>query len=200
MTKTFVIADTHFGHKNVITFKDNNGEIIRKFDTIEAHDEHLKKCWNEVVKPSDTVYHLGDVVMNKKTLPILKGLNGRKILIKGNHDVFKIQDYLEYFEDIRAYKVLPEGIVMSHIPIHPQSLERWDLNIHGHLHHNRIKVGIPLYYVGSDGLKTYQEDDKKYLCVSVEQTNYYPVDLQKIISERANQLEKWFSNLPRTLN
>lgn len=182
MTKTFVIADTHFGHKNVITFKDNDGNIIRKFETVDDHDAHIKKCWNEVVKPGDTVYHLGDVVINRKALPFLKELNGRKVLIKGNHDIFKIKDYLEYFDDIRAYKVLPEPrIIMSHIPVHPQCLDRWNLNIHGHLHHNKIKVGNPLYYMGSEGLKTYQADDKKYLCVSVDQTNYYPVDLEGII-------------------
>lgn len=185
MTKTFVIADTHFGHKNVIIFKDSDGNIVRKFETIEDHDNHIKKCWNEVVKAGDTVYHLGDVVINRKALPFLKELNGRKVLVKGNHDIFKIKDYLEYFDDVRAYKVLPEhGIVMSHIPIHPQSLDRWKINIHGHLHHN--KVLKPWAWFLRKVLRFFKLDfkffyDPKYKCVSVDQTNYYPVDLDRII-------------------
>lgn len=180
MTKTFIIADTHFGHKNIITFKDSKGVIIRNFATIEEHDAHIKKCWNEVVGDKDTVYHLGDVVINRKALSFLDELNGRKVLIKGNHDIFKLKDYTQYFDDIRAYKVLPaQGIILSHIPIHPQSLDRWNLNIHGHLHHNKVMKEEHRLYHDYNRLVP----DLKYLCVSVDQTNYYPVDLQTIIDK-----------------
>lgn len=167
MNRAFVISDTHFGHKNIITFKDNEGKIVRDFPSIEDHDAHLVKCWNLVISPKDTVYHLGDVAINKKGLPILEELHGRKILVKGNHDIFEWKDYLYYFDDIRAYKVMPEyGIIMSHIPIHPDSMSRWKLNIHGHLHHNSL-------------------NDPRYRCVSVEQINYVPLDLEVIIQEMA---------------
>ena len=182
MTKTFVIADTHFGHRNVIKFEDSNGEIIRKFDTIEDHDEHLVERWNSVVGEHDRVYHLGDVVINRKALAILERLNGKKVLIKGNHDIFKLKDYLPHFEDIRAYKVLPkEGMILSHIPIHPDCLNRQKVNIHGHLHQKRVTRSCTL----ECGVGEYIEeiDDPKYRCVSVDQTNYTPVDLQSLINE-----------------
>jgi calcineurin-like phosphoesterase family protein len=121
--------------------------------------------WNRIVRPVDKVYHLGDVVINRKNLSILDRLNGKKILIKGNHDIFQLKDYTKYFKDIRAYRVFPgHRTIMSHIPIHPDSLERWKLNIHGHLHHNFI-------------------NDDKYLNVCVENTNYTPIDLESIFDD-----------------
>ena len=179
MTKTFVISDTHFGHRNIIKFKDSEGRIVRKFDTIEEHDEHIIERWNSVVGEFDRVYHLGDVVINRKALATLERLNGKKVLIKGNHDIFKLKDYVKHFDDIRAYKVMPkEGIILSHIPIHPACLARWKVNIHGHLHQNNIKENIFIEGIG------YEEvDDTKYRCVSVEHINYTPMDLQILIDE-----------------
>lgn len=163
MKNTFFISDTHFGHKNIITFKDGDDKLLRPFDSVEEMDEHMVECWNSVVKDGDRVYHLGDVVINRKALPIMDRLNGKKVLVKGNHDIFKLRDYVKYFDDIRAYKVMPEhGIICSHIPIHPESLERWRLNIHGHLHGNILP-------------------DKKYLSVCVEQINYTPVELEELV-------------------
>ena len=117
MSGLFFISDTHFGHKNIINFKDSCGKPVRDFDSVEEMDELMVKNWNEDIKPRDRVYHLGDVVINRKALPILDRLNGRKVLVKGNHDIFKLRDYVKYFDDIRAYKVMPKlGIICSHIP------------------------------------------------------------------------------------
>lgn len=163
MTNTFFISDTHFGHKNIITFKKSDGQLLRPFDSVDAMNETMVNNWNDVVKDCDVVYHLGDVVINRNALPILDRLNGRKVLIKGNHDIFKLKDYVKYFDDIRAYKIMPEhGIVCSHIPIHPESMSRWRVNIHGHLHNNTL-------------------NDKRYLCVSVEQINYTPISFNEIL-------------------
>lgn len=163
MPNTLFIADTHFGHSNIINFKRSDDKPLRDFATVEAMDEYMVECWNAVVRPQDTIYHLGDVVINRKALPILDRLNGRKVLIKGNHDIFKLKDYIKYFDDIRAYKVMTkEGIICSHIPIHPESLSRWKLNLHGHLHSNTLP-------------------DKRYRCVSVEQINYTPISLDEIV-------------------
>jgi len=175
MTKNyrqFLISDTHFGHKNIIKFTNKKGERIRPFDSVEQMDELMVDNWNSVVKEQDTVYHLGDVVINRRALPIMERLNGRKVLIKGNHDIFKLKEYTKYFSDIRAYKVLPQyDIIMSHIPIHTNQFSRWKLNIHGHLHQNYVKT----WY----GLK-----DKRYRNVCVEQINYTPILLEDILHEQ----------------
>lgn len=162
MSNTFFISDTHFGHAGIITFQHDN-KPLRPFSTIEEHDETLVNNWNNKVGVRDTVYHLGDVVMNRKALPILDRLNGRKVLIKGNHDIFPLKDYVKYFDDIRAYKVMTEhGIICSHIPIHPESLARWKINIHGHLHGNILA-------------------DNRYLSVCCEQVNYIPISLHELL-------------------
>ena len=75
------------------------------FDTIESFsfffvndpnemDEEMIKRWNETVRPNDKVYHLGDVVINRKALTTLSRLNGDKVLIRGNHDIFKLEEYI----------------------------------------------------------------------------------------------------------
>ena len=190
MTRSWVISDTHFGHSNIITFKREDGTPLRDFPSVEAMDEALVDNWNSVVKDGDTVYHLGDVAINRKALSTLGRLKGRKILIKGNHDIFKIKDYLEHFEDVRAYKVLPKhGIIMSHIPIHPQQLYRFKVNVHGHLHSNRVRENHETTYLDTHTGKYQQgnRDDPRYINVSVEQINYTPINLETIL-ELADKL------------
>jgi calcineurin-like phosphoesterase family protein len=176
---TWFISDTHFGHANILTFKDYDGNPVRSFSSQEEMDEHMVACWNSVVGEFDRVYHLGDVVINKKFLPILERLKGKKVLVMGNHDIFGHKEYLKYFEDIRAYKIFPKhGIVCSHIPVHVDNLYRWKLNVHGHLHTNKIKGRVEAFDVNQDPW-----DDPKYLNVCVEQINYTPINLEEILKK-----------------
>jgi calcineurin-like phosphoesterase family protein len=102
-------------------------------------DEEMVRRWNEVVKDGDKVYHLGDVVMMRSTLPTLARLNGTKRLVRGNHDIFKTKVYLQYFKEIYGVRVL-EDMVLTHVPLHPESVtQRWRTNIHGHLHANVVQ-------------------------------------------------------------
>lgn len=188
MSNNWIVSDTHFGHKNIITFKDNEGNLIRPFQSVEEMDETMVKNWNDVVKPNDRVYHLGDVVINRKALPILNRLNGRKCLIKGNHDLFKLQDYLPYFDDIRAYRVFPEhGIIFSHIPIYSGQLEgRFKRNVHGHCHSNYVMKDV---YKGNtwdsekfEHIPFYEKViDERYINVCVEKTNFTPISFEEVL-------------------
>jgi len=173
--KTFIISDTHFGHRNIIKFKDKDGNLTRPFKSVEEMDELMVKNWNSVVQPEDRVYHLGDVVMNRRCLEIFNRLNGRICLIKGNHDIFKLKDYTPYFDDIRAYKVYPKhGLILSHIPVHPNQLKgRFKYNIHGHLHQNFVT-------------KEDESIDERYVNVCVENINYTPLDFDDL----KNQLNR----------
>ncbi len=137
MTATFLVSDTHFSHAGVCRFLRADGKTkLRPWDDVNEMDEAMIAAWNDRVRPKDKVYHLGDVVINRKALSIMDRLNGDKVLIKGNHDIFGI-DYLKYFRDIRAYHVL-NGMILSHIPVHSDSLGRFGTNIHGHLHDKRV--------------------------------------------------------------
>lgn len=168
MTRTFLISDTHFGHANILTFKRGGDTLLRNFSSVEEMDEHMIDNWNKMVQPKDRVYHLGDVVMNRRCLHTLSRLNGRLCLIKGNHDIFKLSDYTPYFDDIRSSHVL-EGCMLTHIPIHPGSMRRFGCNIHGHLHYGRVLLNDKHGFIPSN-------IDTRYHCVSVEMIDYTPIE------------------------
>jgi calcineurin-like phosphoesterase family protein len=171
MPAVFLVSDTHFSHAGVCKFLREDGTKLRPWDDPTEMDEEMVKRWNETVRPNDKVYHLGDVVINRKALSILDRLNGDKVLIKGNHDIFKLEDYTPYFRDIRGYHVM-NGMILSHIPVHESNLYRFGTNIHGHLHSNRIMI-----------LDTYlskKRIDPRYFNVCVEQTDFRPILLETV--------------------
>jgi calcineurin-like phosphoesterase family protein len=136
-------------------------------------DEEMVRRWNERVKPTDKVYHLGDVVINRRALPTLARLNGDKVLIRGNHDIFRDDEYREYFRELRAYHVM-NGMILSHIPVHADSLGRLGVNIHGHLHWQRVM--LPRRVDTRTGETLYSDRiDPRYWCACVEHTDYAPI-------------------------
>ena len=174
----FVISDTHFGHTNSWEkFKLADGSPLRPFTSTEEMDETMIERWNAKVQPQDTVYHLGDVVINKKYLNLVKRLNGRKILIRGNHDIFRDEEYREVgFEQLHGVRVFVDKFILSHIPLHPDCVtERFKVNVHGHLHANEVmrQMEVP-------EMRHLQEPDPRYLCVSVEHTNYEPLSFEEV--------------------
>ena len=180
MPATFLISDTHFGHAGVCKFLRNDGVTkLRPWDTPEEMDEEMVKRWNERVRPNDKVYHLGDVVINRKHLTTLGRLNGDKVLIRGNHDIFKLEDFTPYFRDVRGYHVM-NGMILSHIPIHEESLGRFGVNVHGHLHANRVmrRAESTMEFM-ERGVRSWI--DTRYHCVCVEQTDFAPILLEDMI-------------------
>ena len=163
MTNTFFISDTHFGHEKCCTvFKREDGSPLRPFSNGEEMDEEMVKRWNSVVRPQDKVYHLGDVVINRKFLPILSRLNGQKRLIMGNHDIFGSKEYLKYFYEISAYRIFVDQFILTHMPLHPDCVsDRFKVNVHGHTHANKM-------------------DDPRYFSVCVEQIDYTPISIEDL--------------------
>jgi calcineurin-like phosphoesterase family protein len=180
MPAVWLVSDTHFGHAGVCRFFCSDGVTkLRPWDDPQEMDEFMVEAWNDRVRPNDKVYHLGDVVINRRCLPTLSRLNGDKVLIRGNHDIFRDDEYRQYFRELRAYHVL-DGMILSHIPLHEASLGRFGVNIHGHLHDNRVmkprgvdaKTGTTLYG---------NEIDLRYHCVCVEQTDFAPILFEDVI-------------------
>lgn len=167
MSKTWVCADHHFGHPNIIKFTRDDGTPLRVFNSIEEHDETIIRNHNEIVHPSDRVYLLGDVCINRRSIRTLARLSGRLVLVKGNHDIFRLKEYEPYVDDIRAYVVQKDKdghkVIMSHVPVHPDCLDRWGTNIHGHLHYRSLP-------------------DKRYKCVSLEHTDFKPIEVYKALT------------------
>jgi calcineurin-like phosphoesterase family protein len=191
MPSVFLVSDTHFGHLGVCRFMREDGVTkLRPWDSPEEMDEEMIRRWNDRVKPTDKVYHLGDVVINRRALPTLARLNGDKVLIRGNHDIFRDDEYRQYFRELRAYHVM-NGCILSHIPLHPESIGRFGTNIHGHLHARRVKK-IRGVDVKTGQLLYSNENDLRYHCVCVEQTDYTPIlfeDVLKRIQEEGGSVE-----------
>jgi calcineurin-like phosphoesterase family protein len=180
MPAVFLTSDTHFGHAGVCRFTEADGVTkIRPWTDPNEMDEEMVKRWNATVRPNDKVYHLGDVVINRKALSTLHRLNGDKVLIRGNHDIFRDDEYRRYFRELRAYHVM-NGMILSHIPLHEASLGRFGVNIHGHLHSNRVKKARGID--ATTGATLYSdENDVRYHCVCVEQTDFTPILFEDVV-------------------
>lgn len=137
----FYIADTHFGHTNILKY-DN-----RPFISAEEMDKVIISNWNKVVSKDDLVYMLGDVSWypreNGRTAEILHELNGNKILIQGNHDNRLSFIDKEYFCEIKDYAEITDyssdanraRIVLSHYPIpFYKNMPHGDYHFYGHIH------------------------------------------------------------------
>ena len=180
MPAVFLVSDTHFGHAGVCRFTEADGVTkIRPWTDPAEMDEEMVKRWNETVRPNDKVYHLGDVVINRKALPTMARLNGDKVLIRGNHDIFRDDEYRLYFRELRAYHVM-NGMILSHIPLHSDSLGRFGVNIHGHLHSNRVKKARGINATTGE-VEYGDENDLRYHCVCVEQTDFKPILFEDVV-------------------
>jgi len=126
----FFTSDSHLSHFNVIRY-DN-----RPFSSIEEHDETLIQNWNAVVRRNDIVYHCGDFMFGgrEKQEQVIKKLNGRIRLIKGNHDLKKSPNGFEWVKDIAVVKVEGKKICLCHYPL--ASPPRCDYHLFGHSHIN----------------------------------------------------------------
>jgi calcineurin-like phosphoesterase family protein len=152
MPNIFLIGDTHFSQQSICEFLNADGSKVRPWDTAAEMDEAMIDRWNAVVKPGDKVYHFGDVTSTRKGIATMAKLNGRKVLIRGNHDIFKLGN-----------------LVLSHVPIHPDAItNRWcNGNVHGHLHGKLVMAdGFP---------------DPRYVNICVERIYYTPATLEDVL-------------------
>lgn len=163
MAKQFFIADTHFGHKNIIDYEN------RPFNNTEEMDQIIIENWNKTVKPKDKIYILGDFAAGDKTriVELIKLLNGYKVFILGNHD--KCYPYAWWnsagFDMVSEYPVIiDEWFILSHEPLYTNTNMPY-VNIFGHVHGN----------------PEYKNYSKQHFCVSCERINYIPIELKKII-------------------
>ena len=158
---TFIIADTHFNHKNIIDYCN------RPFTDVDDMNTILIRNWNSVVKNDDIVYHLGDFALGN--LNVVKHfrdkLNGKIYLVKGNHDGYNIKRYYEAgFDKVYDKPILLENqYILSHEPVFTTNDITY-VNIYGHVHND----------------SQYKDFTKNTYCVSCERTGYKPISLKTI--------------------
>ena len=173
MANHWLISDMHFWHENMykFTYTDATGverRVREKFATCKEGDEYMIQRWNEIVRPSDHIWCLGDVCMERGNnrvdafVQLIRGLNGHKRLVLGNHDHYAVGVYVDAgFQKVRASNMI-DGLLMTHYPVHPSSIGfRVTANVHGHIHQQNSPPG-------------------KYINVSVEKTDYAPIALEEV--------------------
>ena len=185
MARVFFTSDLHFGHKNLC-------QGLRGM-TAEESDKLIIDNWNKVVTKRDLVYVLGDITMeNQNDIPkYISQLNGRIVLIGGNHDTKQCCDVYRKLGITVMGCLKYKGFICTHIPVHPYELEQDGRqllrgNIHGHVH---IAGQI-------DGVNYSPKTDygPLYYNVNTELHNYTPIafdDLVLNFQKRKEESEKF---------
>lgn len=154
-------SDTHFGHLGIIKLSN------RPFANVDEMNEGLIERWNSVVRPGDTVYHLGDFCWRGKTEfeAIFPRLNGIKHLIWGNHDRTVVRNHpgwasSQFGRD--RLKVQGQELVLCHYSLRVvPNLKVGTIVLYGHSH-----GGLPGHHRTVD--------------VGVDCWNWYPVNMDQI--------------------
>lgn len=137
--KTFVTSDLHFGHKNIMRFcPATRGH----YPDVDVMREDMIQKWNATVGSEDLTYILGDVAFlpAAEAVQIMRRLNGRKILIEGNHDRKLLNDpvFRSCFESVHPYLCFTHEktrVVMFHYPILEwDQMHRGAVHFYGHVH------------------------------------------------------------------
>lgn len=161
----WVCADLHLQHKNIINL------CRKEFNSVEMHDKYVIEQYNSVVGQDDLVYILGDIGFTPKDslAKLVRQLKGRKILIIGNHDRLKDNDYISmgFIQVIRHPIFYNNNIILSHIPVQECLNSPYTINVHGHLHGDDLNL-------------------KNFFNVNVELNDYKPINI-KVFEEIANK-------------
>lgn len=180
----WLTSDNHFGHHNIyrFTYTDTFGverRVRERFRDAHEGDAYMCERWCELVKPSDHVWHLGDVTMEHSSkekkwfVDKIRSLPGHKRIILGNHDHMALDVYRDAgFQKIKgSHKI--DGLLLSHYPLHPSTVPHWAwANCHGHIHQNPAPPG-------------------RYINLSVEVTDYEPVPLEVVMEKGRTLWEVW---------
>jgi calcineurin-like phosphoesterase family protein len=176
------MSDPHFDHESSwAKWKKKDGITpVRPFTSTQEMNETIIINARRIVGKNDILYVLGDLAMTRAGSEYARRLPGRKRLALGNHDGCGARHYLDLgFEDVGAmFDVNISGYraIMSHIPLHPANVfERWDFNIHGHMHDQSVKREIITGHCA--------EIDPLYRCVSMEQIGYTPILLEELVKD-----------------
>jgi len=170
----YLISDTHFKHENMKTYCDRPSNFT----------ELLIRNWNHVVRPEDTIIHLGDVAIGaiKDWGWIIPSLPGNKILIRGNHDDQRSCTWwMEHGFNFACDGLKFRNCWLTHRPDTSRA-GGCDLNIHGHLHN--IWHG----FKPDDGLPAKKLHQPWQRLFSVEYTDYMPVEFDKFVSHSKKYL------------
>jgi calcineurin-like phosphoesterase family protein len=123
---TWMTSDIHFGHANCIDY------CSRPFTNVDEFKEKFIADWNKLVRPDDLAIFVGDIFFyhtKEQMKETLARMNGRKILVKGNHDFdhrIMMNAGFELSVDEMVMTIAGEKVTFSHYPFRMGKwLSRW---------------------------------------------------------------------------
>ena len=191
MTK-FYIADTHFGHSNIIPFDS------RPFSNVEEMDEYIIHQWNKTVTKSDSVYVLGDMFWNysnEQMIKTLRKLNGQKHLIWGNHDRMSrdVKSCFNTVSEIKEVKDNGVNVFLCHYPVlfWNKNLTENSVHLYGHVHetmeYTEVLMADGLIRQGRSG--RYPRGEMINVGVMLDYMAYTPRSLDYLLGKQNNLKE-----------
>jgi len=157
----WLTSDQHYNHAHVIRYCN------RPFDSVKEMNEALITYHNELVRPGDLCYNLGDFAFKTPEV-YLKKLNGSHCLVKGNHDDLKKcqKAGFAWVKDVYGLKVDKKYYFwLSHY-----AHRTWNKSHHGSFHcYGHSHGDLPEFGRSCD--------------VGVDAWNYRPVNLEQIIEK-----------------
>lgn len=171
-SKIYFTSDLHFNHANIIKY------CGRPYASKEEMTEALIHNWNETIYPDDSIYILGDFMWASSWNTVLGQLNGRKVLILGNHDRKDFRDsYLDHFDEIHEQLTLlidNKIVYLNHFPF--SCFPAGHIQLFGHVHLSTSKNE------GSDFVRCQNLLPNQY-DVGVDLNGYMPISWN-FVSER----------------
>jgi len=163
--KYYFTSDCHFNHNNIIGFCN------RPFKDYTQMNETIIRNWNSIVKPEDTVFHIGDFIFYKgkespegttKAIAIQDQLNGTIIHIEGNHDKNNTVKAI-----IRSCIIKLGGMTMFLVHNPEYANKRYPINLVGHVHEQWLT----------------RSNGKHSMCINVgmDMHNFRPIDVNTIL-------------------
>ena len=138
----YYIGDTHFGDKRVMELAG------RPYCSTEEMDGDIMRKWNERVKADDTVYILGDVAFDDDSAQIIEKLQGRKILLLGNHDEVLSLNTLRKFDCVKTIDTISDcyrSVCLCHYPLLSYNNSVYGgYHVFGHIHNNTNDIAYHL--------------------------------------------------------
>lgn len=172
--KRFITADWHLG-------EDRLQLMQRPFNTVQEHIDTLVANHNALVSPQDEVIVVGDVCYKNhpEFLNQVSRFNGKKTLIRGNHDeVISDAAFLQFFDIVVGHGCgieidLGFPVYATHYPTRGRK-DRF--NLVGHIH-SAWKVQLNMLNIGVDvnHFRPHNLDNIKFFLESI--TDFYDDDV-----------------------
>lgn len=160
-------GDLHLSHKNILKYRTG-----LNLSTVEEHDEFVVENILKNARKRDHLILLGDCFFNDNSLKHLHKICNRYAVVKivlGNHCFQYCKNYsnamlnlLQQHDNLSFHGMIKyKHSWLTHAPIHENEL-RNKINIHGHVHTSIIQ-------------------DWRYVNLSIDNTEFKPVNFQEII-------------------